>query len=67
MKARKKVQASMALSKSPPTPEERLVIHDLWLESNKYTDLILPPSAVWMHSTKYQSMHITHPQARNYL
>ncbi|ORZ37575.1 HotDog domain-containing protein [Catenaria anguillulae PL171] len=66
LKAQKKLAASQALTKAPPTPEERLVIHDLWLQSKKYAEApTLPASLAWMSDSKMQSVVITQPQDRN--
>ena len=37
-KERRKMAASAALSVAPPTAEERLVVHDLFMRSKKLTD-----------------------------
>ncbi|KAI9223581.1 HotDog domain-containing protein [Blastocladiella britannica] len=65
LKASKKLASTQSLTKAPPTPEERLVIHDLWLQSKKYDQGNLPDHLVWMEDTKVHSLHITQPQDRN--
>ncbi|KAI9149849.1 hypothetical protein H9P43_010028 [Blastocladiella emersonii ATCC 22665] len=65
LKARKKLAAAQSLSKLPPTSDERLLIHELWLQSKKYGEHKLPPGFTWMSDTKCQSVHITQPQDRN--
>ncbi|KAL7750838.1 hypothetical protein RI367_003795 [Sorochytrium milnesiophthora] len=67
LKARKKQAAESALGKTPPTSEERLLIHDLWLQSKKYTDskAPLPTHSAWMKDTQLSSVVITQPQDRN--
>ncbi|KAI9316018.1 acyl-CoA thioester hydrolase [Dichotomocladium elegans] len=80
-KARRKMVASTALSRFPPTPSERLAIHDIYLEYRKYrgsddddsfTSGIsvedkqpLPEDVVWMKDTRLDSNFLMHPQDRN--
>ncbi|KAI9145165.1 HotDog domain-containing protein [Paraphysoderma sedebokerense] len=67
LKARKKLLAEQSLQKSPPTSDERLIIHDLWLESKKYLDnrVQLPKGLVWTKDTGLESVVLTQPQDRN--
>ncbi|KAI9297069.1 Thioesterase/thiol ester dehydrase-isomerase [Neoconidiobolus thromboides FSU 785] len=66
-KARKMATVQKSLTKAPPTAEERLLVHDLYLESLKYLDETSPmPSNVkWMSSTQLQSVTVCQPQDRN--
>lgn len=58
-----------ALTKRPPTQEERFLIHDLYLEYSKYDDPHLkvkkPDDVEWMEDTKQSSITIMQPQDRN--
>lgn len=60
------------LSKQPPTPEERLLIHALYLEYQKYTDAkgdlnpaLVPKNVTFEQDTRHQIVKICHPQERN--
>ncbi|KAG0351894.1 hypothetical protein BG005_008637 [Podila minutissima] len=68
-KARKKLAAESALTKRPPTQEERFLIHDLYLEYSKYDDPQLkqkkPDDVEWMADTKMSAIQIMQPQDRN--
>ncbi|GJJ77586.1 acyl-coenzyme A thioesterase 9 [Entomortierella parvispora] len=68
-KARKRLAADSALTKRPPTQEERLLIHDLYLEYSKYDDPHLkvktPDDVEWMEDTKMAAIQIMQPQDRN--
>ncbi|KAG0348747.1 hypothetical protein BG004_004323 [Podila humilis] len=68
-KARKKLAAESALTKRPPTQEERFLIHDLYLEYSKYDDPHLkvkkPDDVEWMEDTKMSAIQIMQPQDRN--
>lgn len=63
-KARKMASAQRSLDKMPPTAEERLIIHELYLESLKYLkgESPLPKNTRWMDSTQLQSVLICQPQ-----
>lgn len=65
LKARKKLAASHSLTKEAPTPDERLLIHDQWLQSKQYEGAPLPTNRVWHKDTKIQSVHVTQPQDKN--
>jgi acyl-coenzyme A thioesterase 9 len=54
---KKRVQESLTLK--PPTVEERLLLHNLFMNKGKTT------TEVDMSSTAYQSMIVMHPQKRN--
>lgn len=68
-KARKRLAAESSLTKRPPTQEERLLIHDLYLEYSKYDDPHLkvktPDDVEWMEDTKMAAIQIMQPQDRN--
>ncbi|RCI03493.1 hypothetical protein CU098_007646 [Rhizopus stolonifer] len=80
-KKRKKRAAEIALTRQPPTPEERLDIHDIFLQYSQYThgehgdDFLtarctdemqpLPDNMVWMRDTKIESNFLMQPQDRN--
>ncbi|PVZ96968.1 hypothetical protein BB558_007092 [Smittium angustum] len=58
------------LLKSPPNEEESRVMHSLWSESKKYSDLkhntkSLPDDFMWMDETLVNSVHVCYPQERN--
>ncbi|CAO3691893.1 hypothetical protein G6F70_002865 [Rhizopus microsporus] len=70
-KLRKKREAEASLMRQPPTPAERLDIHDLFLEYSRYISdtsdekLPLPEDKVWMSDTRIESNFIMQPQDRN--
>ena len=78
-KARKKRNAESALTRFPPTPEERLAIHDIYLEYSKYDHSDeksfmmqnsagkqpMPSNLVWMQDTGIESNYLMQPQDRN--
>ncbi|GAB5592251.1 hypothetical protein Unana1_07151 [Umbelopsis nana] len=66
-KARKRRSAEISLSKTPPTQEERLFIHDVYLQYSEYDDnkKPLPKDMVWMEDTRMESNYIMQPQDRN--
>ncbi|KAG0251770.1 hypothetical protein BG011_007377 [Mortierella polycephala] len=68
-KARKRLASESALTKRPPTQEERFLIHDLYLEYSKYDDpqtkTKKPDNVVWMADTKMSAIQIMQPQDRN--
>ncbi|KAM3586127.1 hypothetical protein VKS41_002656 [Umbelopsis sp. WA50703] len=66
-KARKRRAAEMSLSKTPPTQEERLYIHDMYLQYSQYekSKKPLPDNMVWMEDTRMESSYIMQPQDRN--
>ncbi|KAJ2002088.1 hypothetical protein H4R26_003788, partial [Coemansia thaxteri] len=72
IKEHKKVVTQSNLYKRPPSEEERLAIHQLWLETNKYQEdngygprANLPSDMVWMERTKMQSVTVCFPSNRN--
>lgn len=68
-KAKKRLAADQALTKQPPTEDERLLIHDLYLEYSKYDDprhkVKKPDDVEWMSNTKMSAIQIMQPQDRN--
>src|SRR5690554_3197198 len=68
-KARKRLASESALTRQPPTQEERFLIHDLYLEYSKYSDpqtkTKKPDNVVWMADTKMSAIQIMQPQDRN--
>ncbi|KAG0065636.1 hypothetical protein BGZ89_008092 [Linnemannia elongata] len=68
-KARKRQAADTALTKRPPTQDERFLIHDLYLEYSKYDNPQLkvkkPDDVEWMADTKMSAIQIMQPQDRN--
>jgi len=65
----KKQAAKTALRKQTPNDEESDLIHALWLKQLDYhdpnTSSRKPPNALYMSSTKIQSVQIMQPQYRN--
>lgn len=79
-KARKKKAVEASLSRMPPTPSERLAIHDTYLEYSKYLGgeddsftsgvsieerVPLPEDVIWMKDTRLDSTFLMQPQDRN--
>lgn len=79
-KKRKKRAGEASLLRQPPTPEERLDIHDIFLQYSQYTSshdeaFLSPKSAdekpklpdhlVWMRDTQIESNFLMQPQDRN--
>ncbi|GAN04333.1 mitochondrial acyl-CoA Thioesterase [Mucor ambiguus] len=80
-KKRKRRAAETSLLRQPPTPEERLDIHDIFLQYSQYTNGLsddafvnsrssdemqsLPDNMVWMRDTKIESNFLMQPQDRN--
>ncbi|KAJ2524201.1 hypothetical protein GGI11_000983 [Coemansia sp. RSA 2049] len=71
IKEHKKEEAERNLLKRAPSVEERLVIHHLWLETNKYQDSMyeshsmLPSDMVWLDKTSMESVNVCFPSERN--
>ncbi|KAI8322127.1 Thioesterase/thiol ester dehydrase-isomerase [Martensiomyces pterosporus] len=71
IKEHKKTIAQTNLYKRPPSEEERLVIHQLWLETNKYQDnnygshVSLPNDMIWLDKTVMDSVTVCFPSERN--
>ncbi|KAJ2583429.1 hypothetical protein EV177_010172, partial [Coemansia sp. RSA 1804] len=67
IKEHKKEEAERNLLKRAPSVEERLVIHQLWLETNKYQDSMyeshsmLPSDMVWLDKTSMESVNVCFP------
>ncbi|KAK3829219.1 MAG: acyl-CoA thioester hydrolase [Benniella sp.] len=68
-KAKKRLAAEQALTKRPPTEDERFLIHELYLEYSKYDDPHRmekkPVGVEWMSNTKMSAIQIMQPQDRN--
>ena len=66
-KARKRRAAETSLSRTPPTQEERLYIHDVYLKYSEYDDnkKPLPKDMAWIEDTRMESNYIMQPQDRN--
>lgn len=60
-KSRKKLVGQSSLAKAPPTTEERLTIHDIYMKYDQQP----PSNAVWMEDTQLQSVLLMQPQNRN--
>ncbi|CAG8638062.1 15550_t:CDS:2, partial [Funneliformis caledonium] len=63
-KNRRLNSAATALSKLPPTEEEKLIIHDCYLEYCKYAEKTLE-NMKWMDETIMESVTLMQPQKRN--
>lgn len=62
-KSRKRLAGESALNKAPPTADERLTLHDIYM---KYSDKeVAPENAVWMEDMTLQSVFLMQPQDRN--
>ncbi|KAI9274699.1 HotDog domain-containing protein [Phascolomyces articulosus] len=76
-KARKKRESETTLSRHPPTQEERLAIHDIYLQYSQYKGAEqdpmtnpedkkpLPKEFIWMEDTRIDSNFLMQPQDRN--
>ncbi|KAJ1921792.1 hypothetical protein H4219_000526 [Mycoemilia scoparia] len=71
IKEYKKGNAQKALAKLPPSPEERILIHNMWIECNKFvegpynTSVPLPKDMAWLDETTMESVTLCFPQDRN--
>lgn len=61
--------AQVDLLKQPPTVDERIVIHQLWLEQQKYSNSQgqvepekVPDNIKFMDQTVMESVELAHPQ-----
>lgn len=65
-KSHKRLVGESALSKAPPTEDERLTLHDIYMNYSKQEKAAesAEPS-VWMEDTKLQSVFLMQPQDRN--
>ncbi|CAI2172934.1 1658_t:CDS:10 [Funneliformis geosporum] len=63
-KFRRLKSAATALSKLPPTEEEKLIIHDCYLEYCKYAEKT-PENIKWIDETIMESATLMQPQKRN--
>ncbi|KAG2205628.1 hypothetical protein INT46_003455 [Mucor plumbeus] len=64
-KSHKRLVGESALSKAPPTEDERLTLHDIYMNYSKESKAAAPESTVWMEDTKLQSVFLMQPQDRN--
>lgn len=66
-KSHKKLIGESALSKAPPTEDERLTLHDIYMNYSKGNKMpsVAPENTVWMEDTKLQSVFLMQPQDRN--
>ncbi|CEP18716.1 hypothetical protein [Parasitella parasitica] len=64
-KKRKKRAVETLLLRQPPTPEERLDTHDIYLQYFQYTNGRLPDNMVWMRDAKIESNSLVQPHDRN--
>lgn len=69
-KGRRVAFSSMSLLKMAPSAEERMTIHEMFLntldqKTISFQSRVLPPNAVWMEKSKLKSLEICHPQERN--
>ncbi|XP_016070876.1 PREDICTED: acyl-coenzyme A thioesterase 9, mitochondrial isoform X3 [Miniopterus natalensis] len=69
-KGRRVAFSSMSLLKMAPSAEERMTIHEMFLntldqKTISFQSRVLPPNAVWMEHSKLKSLEICHPQERN--
>ncbi|EGD76244.1 hypothetical protein PTSG_11662 [Salpingoeca rosetta] len=60
----RKREREQSVHRQPPTEEERLIVHDLYLRS-KDTTRKRPLDTLWMVDTQRQSMRMCHPIERN--
>ncbi|KAJ2611865.1 hypothetical protein H4S08_002965 [Coemansia sp. RSA 1365] len=71
IKEHKKKTADANLYKQPPNAEERLVIHQLWLDTKDYqsntygSHTSLPSDMTWLDKTVMESVTICFPSERN--
>ncbi|CAO3633916.1 unnamed protein product [Mucor hiemalis] len=63
-KSHKKEAGKSTLDKFPPTVDERLTLHDLYMKHSDNQDSS-PENTVWMEDTRMQSVLLMQPQDRN--
>jgi acyl-coenzyme A thioesterase 9 len=63
-KSRKRLAGEYALSKAPPSVDERLTLHDIYMKYSDKQD-VAPDNAVWMEDMNLQSVLLMQPQDRN--
>lgn len=63
-KSRKKEAGQSTLDKFPPTVDERLTLHDLYMKQSD-KEGSSPENSVWMEDTGMQSVLLMQPQDRN--
>ncbi|XP_027721624.1 acyl-coenzyme A thioesterase 9, mitochondrial isoform X1 [Vombatus ursinus] len=69
-KGKRIASTTASLLKMAPTAEERLAVHNMFLNTLdprtiSFQSRVLPPDSVWMEDTKLKSLHICQPQERN--
>ncbi|CEP06853.1 hypothetical protein [Parasitella parasitica] len=66
-KAHKRLLGESDLSKAPPTEDERLMLHNIYMDYSKEnkTSTASSTATVWMEDTKLQSVFLMQPQDRN--
>ncbi|GFS10267.1 acyl-coenzyme A thioesterase 9, mitochondrial [Elysia marginata] len=69
-KKKRQLEGSKSLLKAPPSKEERLIIHDMFLstidqKSGSLKVNIKPENTIWMEDTILKSLIICHPEQRN--
>ncbi|XP_064615404.1 acyl-coenzyme A thioesterase 9, mitochondrial-like [Liolophura sinensis] len=69
-KKKRQDQSTQSLLRTPPDAEERLLIHDLFLQtldpnSASFRVRVKPENSVWMEETMLKTMTICHPEQRN--
>ncbi|KAJ1729635.1 hypothetical protein LPJ61_003427 [Coemansia biformis] len=71
IKEHKKALAEANLRRQPPSAEERLAIHQLWLETEGFREdargahTSLPENMVWLDKTTMESVTVCFPSERN--
>lgn len=69
-RATRKAQAKESLLRTPPSPDESRLLHDIFRrtvneQAHSFKARILPPDTVWMDDLQLKSCHICHPERRN--
>ncbi|GAA5973757.1 hypothetical protein JCM11641_005119 [Rhodosporidiobolus odoratus] len=67
MREGKKIRSSESLEKTPPSAEEAVMLHELFIQRAALFDrqAPTPPNIVFMNDTRLKSAQIMHPQERN--
>ncbi|XP_005110850.1 acyl-coenzyme A thioesterase 9, mitochondrial [Aplysia californica] len=69
-KRSRQLASQTSLLKNPPTEDERLILHDIFLStidlsSGSFKTRIRPENTIWMDETKLKSLTVCHPEKRN--
>jgi len=69
-KKHRQAEGQKSLLKTPPTEDERLIIHDIFLstidlKSGSFKMQEKSPNVVWMEKTKLKTLHVCQPEQRN--